>query len=221
MRMTPAALDIMSYITEENIRFWLEKFRSLGPLPGILLTFMKSFVPPLPTLLIVGVNGAVYGLWAGFLYSWIGMVLGCTVTFLIVREIGKSAFVEKWARKPRVKRSMVWIRRNAFSYVFLLSIFPVGPFVIINVAAGIARMRLLSFLLAVGLGKGIMIFSVTYIGSNVEQFLDHPVRWIGVVLFIALSLWASRKLERHFTRLNPDQDERQPIHQASEKSISS
>ncbi|KAA8784145.1 TVP38/TMEM64 family protein [Paenibacillus amylolyticus] len=219
--MTPAALDIMSYITEENIRFWLEKFRSLGPLPGILLTFMKSFVPPLPTLLIVGVNGAVYGLWAGFLYSWIGMVLGCTVTFLIVREIGKSAFVEKWARKPRVKRSMVWIRRNAFSYVFLLSIFPVGPFVIINVAAGIARMRLLSFLLAVGLGKGIMIFSVTYIGSNVEQFLDHPVRWIGVVLFIALSLWASRKLERHFTRLNPDQDERQPIHQASEKSISS
>lgn len=64
--MTTAALDIMSYITEENIRFWLEKFRSLGPLPGILLTFMKSFVPPLPTLLIVGVNGAVYGLWAGF-----------------------------------------------------------------------------------------------------------------------------------------------------------
>lgn len=156
-----------------------------------------------------------------FLYSWIGMVLGCTVTFLIVREIGKSAFVEKWARKPRVQRSMVWIRRNAFSYVFLLSIFPVGPFVIINIAAGIARMRLLSFLLAVGLGKAIMIFSVTYIGSNVEQFLEHPVRWIGVILFIAVSLWASRKLERHFTRFNPDQDELQSLHQSSGNSISS
>ena len=76
MRMTPAAMDIMSYITEENIRFWLEKFRSLGPLPGILLTFMKSFVPPLPTLLIVGVNGAVYGLWAGFLYPGLAWCLG-------------------------------------------------------------------------------------------------------------------------------------------------
>ena len=219
--MTPAALDIMSYITEENIRFWLEKFRSFGPLPGILLTFMKSFVPPLPTLLIVGVNGAVYGLWAGFLYSWIGMILGCTVTFLIVREIGKSAFVERWARKPRVQRSMVWIRRNAFGYVFLLSIFPVGPFVIINVAAGIARMRLLSFLLAVGCGKAIMIFSVTYIGSNVEQFLEHPARWVGVLLFIAVSLWASRKLERHFTRSSSDGEELNDLNQPTGKSISS
>ncbi|WP_339238649.1 TVP38/TMEM64 family protein [Paenibacillus sp. FSL R5-0517] len=219
--MTPAALDIMSYITEENIRFWLEKFRSFGPLPGILLTFMKSFVPPLPTLLIVGVNGAVYGLWAGFLYSWIGMILGCTVTFLIVREIGKSAFVERWARKPRVQRSMVWIRRNAFGYVFLLSIFPVGPFVIINVAAGIARMRLLSFLLAVACGKAIMIFSVTYIGSNVEQFLEHPARWVGVLLFIAVSLWASRKLERHFTRSSSDGEELSDLNQPTGKSISS
>lgn len=219
--MNPASLDIMSYITEENIRFWLEKFRSLGPLPGILLTFMKSFVPPLPTLLIVGVNGAVYGLWAGFLYSLIGMVLGCTVTFLIVREIGKSAFVERWANKPRVQRSMVWIRRNAFSYVFLLSIFPVGPFVIINVAAGIARMRLLSFLLAVSFGKAIMIFCVTYIGSNVAQFMEHPVRWGGVLLFIAASLWASRKLERHFTRSSSNREEINDLSHSSGKSISS
>ncbi|KOY14424.1 TVP38/TMEM64 family protein [Paenibacillus xylanivorans] len=219
--MTLASLDIMSYITEENIRFWLEKFRSLGPLPGILLTFMKSFVPPLPTLLIVGVNGAVYGLWAGFLYSWIGMVLGCTVTFLIVREIGKSAFVERWANKPRVQRSMVWIRRNAFSYVFLLSIFPVGPFVIINVAAGIARMRFMSFLLAVSCGKAIMIFCVTYIGSNVEQFMEHPLRWGGVLLFIAASLWASRKLERHFTRSSLDREHLNDRSHSSEKSISS
>lgn len=219
--MSLVPLDIMSYITEENIRYWLEQFRSLGPLPGILLTFMKSFVPPLPTLLIVGVNGAVYGLWAGFIYSWIGMVLGCTVTFLLVREIGKSAFVERWANKPRVQRSMVWIRRNAFSYVFLLSIFPVGPFVIINVAAGIARMRLLSFLLAVGCGKAIMIFCVTYIGSNVEQFLQHPIRWGGVLLFIAVSLWASRKLERHFTRSSSNMDGADELDASGGKSISS
>lgn len=219
--MSLVPLDVMSYITEENIRYWLEQFRSLGPLPGILLTFMKSFVPPLPTLLIVGVNGAVYGLWAGFIYSWIGMVLGCTVTFLLVREIGKSAFVERWANKPRVQRSMVWIRRNAFSYVFLLSIFPVGPFVIINVAAGIARMRLLSFLLAVGCGKAIMIFCVTYIGSNVEQFLEHPIRWGGVLLFIAASLWASRKLERHFTRSSSNMDGADELDTSGGKSISS
>lgn len=37
--------NIMSYVTEENLRNLLEQFRSFGPLPGILLTFMKSFIP--------------------------------------------------------------------------------------------------------------------------------------------------------------------------------
>lgn len=64
------ALDIMSWVTEENLRDWLERYRSLGPFPGIGLTFLKSFVPPLPTIVIVGMNAAVYGLWLGFLYSW-------------------------------------------------------------------------------------------------------------------------------------------------------
>jgi len=61
--------DILSNITEENLTNALERYRDFGPLPGIALTFMKSFVPPLPTILIVGVNAAVYGLWLGFLYS--------------------------------------------------------------------------------------------------------------------------------------------------------
>jgi uncharacterized membrane protein YdjX (TVP38/TMEM64 family) len=78
----------------------------------------------------------------------------------------------------------------------------------------------MSFLLAVGFGKAIMIFCVTYIGSNVAQFLEHPVRWIGVLLFIAVSLWASRKLERHFTRSSA-QEKLDESNQPSGNSISS
>ena len=57
-------------------------------------------------------------------------------------------------KKPKVQRGMRWIQRNGFSYVFLLGILPVGPFVAVNVAAGLARMNLMSYLMAVTLGKG-------------------------------------------------------------------
>lgn len=201
---------IMSYLTEENLRNLLEQYRALGPLPGILLTFMKSFIPPLPTIVIVGVNAAVYGLWLGFLYSWIGMICGCLATFLIVRKISGHPYLERWAQKPKVKKSMLWVRRNAFSYVFLLSIFPVGPFVVINMAAGIARMRLRSFLVAVVAGKAIMIFSVSYIGQDLTRFVEHPVEIIYVLLFIGASLWISKKIEARFTRTFADSDERDP-----------
>lgn len=192
--------DFITSITEEQLLEWLERFRSFGPLPGILLTFLKSFVPPLPTLLIVGVNAAVYGLWLGFLYSWIGMVGGCLLTFLLVRKIAGHPYLERWARKPKVRKGMQWVRRNAFSYVFLLSLFPVGPFVVINIAAGLAGMQFRSFALAVAGGKAIMIFIVSYIGHDISRYVEDPVRLVYVVLFIAVSLFVSRKIESRFAK---------------------
>lgn len=192
--------DMISSITEQQLLEWLERFRSYGPLPGILLTFLKSFVPPLPTLLIVGVNAAVYGLWLGFLYSWIGMVSGCVLTFILVRKIAGHPYLERWARKPKVRKGMQWVRRNAFSYVFVLSLFPVGPFVVINIAAGLAGTRHRSFVLAVGAGKAIMIFIVSYIGHDVSRYIENPLNIVYVVLFIAVSLIISRKIEARFAK---------------------
>jgi uncharacterized membrane protein YdjX (TVP38/TMEM64 family) len=193
--------SIMSYLTEENIMGLLEKYRAYGPFPGIFLTFMKSFIPPLPTILIVGVNAAVYGLWLGFLYSWIGIVSGCIVTFVIVRKIAGHPYFQRWVQKPKVIKSMLWVQRNAFSYVFLLSIFPVGPFVVINIAAGVAGMRLRSFIIAICFGKAIMVLSVSFIGYNLARFREHPAQILYVVLFIGASLWISKKMEARFTSI--------------------
>ncbi|MDF9840003.1 MULTISPECIES: TVP38/TMEM64 family protein [unclassified Paenibacillus] len=193
-------LDISSWLTEERLRVLLEQYRTLGPLPGIGLTFMKSFVPPLPTIAIVGLNGAVYGLWLGFLYSWLGLVAGCAATFLIIRKIASHPYLQKWARRPKVAESMTWVRRSGFSYVFLLSLFPVGPFVVINMAAGLAGMRLRSYLLAIGAGKAIMVFAVSYIGNDVERFIRNPWEIIYVLLFIGLSLWCVKTIEARFAR---------------------
>ncbi|MFD1776822.1 TVP38/TMEM64 family protein [Paenibacillus rhizophilus] len=192
--------DVISLLTEENLRNMLERYRSLGPFPGITLTFIKSFVPPLPTLLIVGLNAAVYGLWLGFLYSWIGLVAGCLVTFLIIRKIASQRFLRKWAQRPKVARAMEWVRRSGFSYVFLLSLFPVGPFVVINLAAGLAGMRLRSYLLALAAGKAVMVFAVSYIGSDAGRFIRNPAEVLYVLLFVLLSLWGVKSIETYFSR---------------------
>ncbi|MBP2000361.1 putative membrane protein YdjX (TVP38/TMEM64 family) [Paenibacillus shirakamiensis] len=194
--------DILSYITEDNLKLWLERFRALGPLPAIILPFLKSFVPPLPTLLIIGVNAAVYGLWLGFLYSWLGIVAGCVATFLIVRKIGHLPFLTRMSQKPKVERTRLWIQRNGFSYVFLLSLFPVGPFVIINIAGALSGMRLRTYLFAILVGKGIMCFTISWIGADVSKYLDHPLQILYIVLFVAVSLLITKRIEAWFTVRN-------------------
>ncbi|RED58051.1 TVP38/TMEM64 family protein [Cohnella lupini] len=191
--------DIIASLTEENLKGVLEQYWAFGPLPGIALTFLKSFIPPLPTILIVGVNAAVYGLWLGFLYSWLGIVSGCLVTFLVVRRIAGHPYFVRYAQKPKVQKSLVWVRRNAFSYVFLLSLFPVGPFVVINIAAAVAQMRLRSFFIAIVFGKAIMVMSVSIIGHDFGRFIERPLELLYVVLFVGASLWISKKIESRFT----------------------
>lgn len=193
-------MDFLMELDEQQLLELLQRFRALGPLPGLLLPFLKSFVPPLPTIVIVGGNAAVYGLWLGFLYSWIGIVAGCVTSFLIVRRFSDLPFLRRYMKLSKVQRSLVWIRRNAFSYVFILSLFPVGPFIVINVVAGFVRMRFASFLIAIACGKAVMVFAVTLIGHDIGHFLRNPLQIGYVVLFVLLSLWLSKKLERKFAQ---------------------
>lgn len=197
--MSGTELGMMDYFTEQNIELFLERFRSMGPLPGILLTFLKSFVPPLPTIVLVGANAAIYGMWLGFLYSWIGLVTGSLVTFLLIRKAAETPVMLRWAAKPKVRKAMIWARRNGFSFVFLLSMLPIGPFVVINMAAGLTRMSAVSFGAAVALGKAVMVFCVSYIGTHLSDFAAQPFKLLGIAAFIAASLWLNRKMQSYFT----------------------
>ncbi|NMO97794.1 TVP38/TMEM64 family protein [Paenibacillus lemnae] len=188
---------MMSLLNEEALTWFLETFRSLGPLPGILITFMKSFVPPLPTAFIVGLNAAVYGFWPGFLYSWFGIITGCMVTFWIIRKVGDAGILNRWASKPKVVKGMHWIRKNGFSYVFLLSILPVGPFVAVNIAAGLGRMRMASYLAAIIPGKGLMVLLVSFVGANFSSFITQPPLLAGLVFGIFALMWISKKVETY------------------------
>ncbi|WP_307720013.1 TVP38/TMEM64 family protein [Paenibacillus koleovorans] len=195
--------DWLSSLTEENLLELLEQFRAWGPLPGILLTFLKAFVPPMPTIILIGVNAAVYGLWLGFLYSWLGLVSGCVVTFLIVRRIAGHPYLERWAHKPKVSRSLHWVRRNGFSYVLVLSLFPLGPFVVINIVSGLVRLRLRTFLSAIMLGKGINVLLFSYIGHDWRRFVDQPWLLAGLLAFIAATVWIGRKVEARYMQPSP------------------
>jgi uncharacterized membrane protein YdjX (TVP38/TMEM64 family) len=198
--------DLLDHMTEENLLKLLDQYRAYGPLPGILLTFLKSFVPPLPTILLVGVNAAVYGLWAGFFYSWLGLTAGCMATFLAVRTASGHRIARRWAAKPKVQASMEWIRRNGFSYVFVLSLFPVGPFVLVNMAAAVSRMSILRFLAAVAAGKAIMAFAVSYVGHDIVRFYRDPLQLVYVLLFVLLSWYICKRIEALYMRKEPQAD---------------
>lgn len=171
----------------------LKEYESLGPIPGISLLFIEAFLPFLPMFVFVLANGAAYGLFKGFLYSWIGASVGSVLVFFIIRGLGNKKVFIKIRKNNQVKKVTTWVERHGFGPLFLLLCFPFSPSSVINVVAGLSKISTQQFILAVFLGKSVMIFSVAYIGSSITEFAKNPVKTIVVGAGICL-FWIIGKL---------------------------
>lgn len=185
---------------DENITKLLDSYEGLGPLPGILLPFIEAFLPFLPLFVFVFANAAAYGLLKGFLLSWAGSSLGSILVFLLIRKLGDKRLFKAIRRNKQVTKVTVWLERHGFGPLFLLLCFPFSPSSVINVVAGLSKISKQQFILAVLLGKSVMIFSIAYIGSSVFEFAKNPVRTIivgiGIVLFWIIGKYIEKRLQK-------------------------
>jgi uncharacterized membrane protein YdjX (TVP38/TMEM64 family) len=181
------------YFTEENILKLLEQYRDLGFLPGILLPMLESFVPILPLFLFVAGNAAAYGFWLGFIYSWVGVCLGSAIVFLLVRKYGQKRFLNFLNRHTNTTRMLTWVERHGFGMLFLIYCFPFTPSALVNVVGGLSRINIKTFLLALTLGKLVMIAIVSFIGYDFVDVLKSPLK-LGLIVFGIFVLWLGGKV---------------------------
>ncbi len=182
----------------EEIKELLHRYSQFGPLPGILLPFLEALLPVLPLVVFVVANAAAYGMWLGFLYSWIGVVSGSLLVFSLARRFGNRYGDRIRARFPRSERFFGYVERKGFTPIFLLACFPFSPSVIVNIASGMSRMPLHTFLIAMGMGKAVMIFTLSFLGHDLQAMVDHPWRIVFAVSVIALLWLGGRKLENQY-----------------------
>lgn len=178
----------------------LDKYEQLGPLPGIFLPFIEAFLPFLPLFVFVIANSLAYGLLKGFIYSWIGSVLGSITVFLVIRKLGNKRIFQKIRKNKTVLQVTNWVEHHGFGPLFILLCFPFSPSSVINVVAGISKVSKLQFFLAVILGKSIMIFSMAYVGSSVMEFAKSPFRTtiilVSIVIFWSFGKYIEGKMKQ-------------------------
>lgn len=195
--------NVEQYLEYDYIQQLLSNYERLGPLPGVLLPFIEAFFPFLPLIVFVLANAAAYGLLKGFLYSWIGSSIGSIFVFWMIRKMGKRNIFQRIHRNKQVKQVTSWLDKHGFGPLFVLLCFPFSPSSVINVVAGLSKVSVQQFILAVLLGKSVMIFSIAYIGSSILEFAKHPVKTIVVgiciILFWIVGKYIEKKLQKRAT----------------------
>ena len=190
---------IKAWFTLENIMDLIQEYRSFGPLPGIVLPMIEAFLPFLPLVLFVMANASAFGLWLGFLYSWLGSCLGALLLFLLIRKYGQKRIFSFLSKHPKVRKLMDWVDRHGFGPLFLLLCFPFTPSVVVNIVAALSKISIYQYMLAVAIGKMVMIFTMSFVGYDLHSLITQPYRTAVVFLVIFILWYVGKRIE---VRLN-------------------
>ncbi len=185
--------SLKEWFTIENVIELIERYRSFGPLPGIFLPLLEAFFPFLPLFLFVMANANAFGLGWGFLFSWAGSSAGALIVFLLVRRYGDSRPFRFLHSRKQVQSLMGWVERHGFGPLFLLLCFPFTPSAIVNIVAGLSRINIYQYMLAVIGGKAVMIFIMSFIGYDIVALIKQPIRTALVLVAIGI-LWYVGKI---------------------------
>jgi membrane protein YqaA with SNARE-associated domain len=138
------------------------------------------------------------------LLSTLGSVAGCLLLFLAARK-GGEAFLRKRLAGRHIDRATRIVQKYGLFSVLVPSLLPPpAPFKVFVLAAGIAKVRVVDFVLAVSIGRGIRYFGegllALWYGERAAAFMRDNARQVGfwtagaaLVLGAGWFIWQRRR----------------------------
>lgn len=122
----------------------------------------------LPGAVVVSLcGGYVFGLAGGFIYTIIGAATGACFAFLSARYILGAYINRKY--EQQLKKFNNELDYNGYLYMLTLRLIPIFPFFLVNILAGLTRMKCRTFFWTTLLGIMPGGFVFIYAGSRLSQ----------------------------------------------------
>ncbi len=175
-----------------------------GP-AAFVVGYVLATVAGIPGSLLTLAAGAIFGLWAGVLWVFVGATLGASAAFLVGRYLARGAVERRVVGNPRFAAIDRAIATDGRRIVFLLRLSPAVPFSLLNYLLGLTRVRFADFAVAsVGMLPGTMLY--VYYGKLAGDVAaaaggGAPARGAGYYAVLVLGLAATVAVTALLTRL--------------------
>ena len=165
--------------------------------PGLFaVAFLDSSFLSLPQindlLLVVAVAKAPHLMPLYAAMATLGSLAGCTVMYVIGRKGGEALLRRRFSGRHTERAVRLFSRYGVLAVVVPAILPPPAPFKVFVLLAGVARMPLPQFWLAVGVGRGARYFGegllAVWYGERAMTFLESHGR--SVALGVGLSVLA-------------------------------
>ena len=189
------AVFLMQKIGVSELRELIGEHVLFAPIIYVLcFAILPIFLFPVPVLAVVA--GAVFGLFAGSLYTIIGAMINSVLMFYIARFLGfrtVSAFTQN--SKSKILKTL-GEPGGKFSLILILRLMPLVPYTALNYACGVMNVSLRDYVVATFVG----IVPATFIMVNLgEKALDMRsngfiIACVLMAALVVLSSWGAKKI---------------------------
>ncbi len=183
VRFTP----IKGYLTPEALGHLVDAAGVWAPLLFIVL-YSAGVCILLPGTLLTGLGAAIFGPYWGFLYVWMGAMIGAGAAFWIGRTLGRDFAASLIGDK--LNKYDDAIERNGFATTLYLRLI-YFPFSAMNFGMGLTKVRFQDYFVGTGLGIIVGTFLFTFFFGTLKEVWASGDwgQMISFKVFLSLSLF--------------------------------
>ena len=153
-----------------------------GPLICIAVQYVQVVIFFIPGEVTQFAAGNLFGAWAGFLYSWIGIMLGSASAYGFSRLAGRPVIQKIIGKKRLEKIDNALDTGKGRKALFLMFLLPGVPKDSLSFGVGLTDFRIGEFIALSGLGRAPAILFSTLIGS---QYQERDYTSIAITVVVA------------------------------------
>lgn len=184
--------DLIEFI--ERVK---EIYSSFGIAAAIGLPYLETLFPVLPLFLMTAFNILSYGVFWGYIYTYIGTTTGTLAIFFFMRYISTREYKRKRKEKPNIEKALLWIEEtHPWLHILYLSI-PFSPTFVINYSMGLTKMKLPTYILITMVSRAIMLVICIPFGMTLISLYEHgefggvQIMWLmftGIAVLLSVIL---------------------------------
>jgi uncharacterized membrane protein YdjX (TVP38/TMEM64 family) len=140
------------FISKEAVASFVARAGFWGPVLFILLQIVQNVIAPIAHYPILYAGGVLFGPVLGFLYNWIGTVIGTFLIILLAKKFGRP-LVKKMVPERFIEKYDWLIKKVSPFGLFLMYVLPIFPDDEISYLVGLSNLSTKSLFVAILLGK--------------------------------------------------------------------
>ncbi len=188
--------DLIEFIDQVK-----EIYYNWGIIAAIGLPLFETLVPIVPLFLMISLNILTYGLFWGFIFTYIGTTSAAILIFILMRSFSTKPLGMKLRRKNKVEAYLEWIENTHPMLHIISMMIPLSPAYLINYSMGLSNVKFSTYLIVTLISRFLMLifcipFAMTLITLyQTEQLGGVQALWLlifGCIVIVGIVLGQKR-----------------------------